>query len=93
MPKPKGLPKTGGRKAGAPNKKPRRLAQVCNSGVSPMEFLLGVMRNEMAEFKDRLEAAKTVANYVHPKLSSIEMGNKDGKPFQIVATTSDVGLL
>ena len=42
-------------------------------GLTPLEFLLAVMRNanEYA-FEARMEAAKAAAPYCHPRLASIE---------------------
>jgi DNA-binding ferritin-like protein len=38
----------------------------------PLDFMLAVMRDEMAERSERLDMAKAAAPYVHAKLSSIE---------------------
>lgn len=63
-----------GRKAGSPNKATaERQAEVEASGLTPLDYLLQVMRDERGDSGDRLEAAKAAAPYVHPKLSSVEM--------------------
>jgi hypothetical protein len=73
-----------GRKAGVPNKKTAALQEaVAASGVTPLDFMLNIMRSEPppeASAEVRLsvqamqfEAAKAAAPYVHAKLSSIEM--------------------
>jgi hypothetical protein len=80
-----------GRKPGSPNKKTAEVQKaVAESGITPLEFMLEVMRKEPdpslepREFLTaatlRFEAAKAAAPYVHAKLSSIEMGGKDGAP-------------
>jgi hypothetical protein len=51
---------------------------------SPLDFLLRVMRDAEADAVRRLDAAKAAAPYVHAKLASIEVGNKDDKPFEQV---------
>jgi hypothetical protein len=42
------------------------------AGLTPVDYLLGLMRNETLEMPVRLEAAKAVAPYVHPRLASLE---------------------
>ena len=84
MPRPAGIPKTGGRKEGTPNKATAtREAEIRAAGMTPLEFMLGVMRDDEKTVEMRLEAAAKAAPYVHPRLSSVALGNKDGEPFQI----------
>jgi hypothetical protein len=40
--------------------------------------MLGIMRNEQLPEPYRLDAAKSAAPYVHPKLANIEHQGKDG---------------
>jgi hypothetical protein len=62
-----------GRPPGAPNKaSAQRQAEVAASGLTPLDYMLGILRNEAADPAQRFEAAKHAAPYVHPKLSSIE---------------------
>ncbi len=83
MPRPAGIPKTGGRKEGAPNKATAtREAEIRAAGMTPLEFMLGVMRDDNKTVELRLEAAAKAAPYVHPRLSSVALGN-NGEPFQI----------
>lgn len=64
--------KTGGRTKGVPNKASAAKAKaVADSGLTPLDYLLDVMRNG-SDLAVRLDAAKAAAPYVHPKLSSIE---------------------
>jgi hypothetical protein len=69
-------PKTGGRKKGVPNKRTveRRAAieAIKASGRSPIVFFNDILRNEMAPLDLRFQAAKELAPYTHPKLSSVE---------------------
>ena len=84
MPRPAGIPKTGGRKEGMPNKATAaREAEIKASGATPLDFMLGVMRDDSKTVEMRLEAAAKAAPYVHPRLSSVALGNKDGEPFQM----------
>ncbi|WP_245421899.1 hypothetical protein [Rhodoplanes serenus] len=64
--------KTGGRRKGTPNKATaKREAEIAASGLTPLEFMLGVMRDEKETRDVRLDAAKSAAPYVHPKLASV----------------------
>lgn len=63
-----------GRPKGAKNKKTEeQIAAVQETGITPLEYLLEVMRDESRDDKDRTEAAKAAAPYVHPKLTSTEL--------------------
>jgi hypothetical protein len=42
------------------------------AGLTPVDYLLAIMRNETLDMPVRLEAAKAVAPFVHPRLSSVE---------------------
>ena len=66
-----------GRPAGALNKRTEEnISAMEASGLSPLDYLLQVMRDETGELGARLEAAKAAAPYVHPKLSSIQFNGK-----------------
>lgn len=78
-----GLPK--GRPKGAPNKaSAAKAAEVEASGLTPLDYLLSVMRNVGGDEVRRIDAAKAAAPYVHPRLSNVDLGNKDDKPFEQV---------
>ncbi|MFD0738249.1 hypothetical protein ACFQZQ_02960 [Lysobacter koreensis] len=69
-----GTPKTGGRKPGSTNKATAaREATIAAEGVTPLEYMLRVMRDAAADESKRLDAAKAAAPYVHPRLSAVEM--------------------
>jgi hypothetical protein len=42
------------------------------AGLSPVEYLLGIMRNEELALPLRLDAAKSVAPYTNPRLAVID---------------------
>jgi hypothetical protein len=76
-----------GRQKGSPNKRTAETQKaVEESGITPLEFMLQIMRQEPGEIEDerialdimamRFEAAKAAAPYVHAKLSSVEMNAK-----------------
>ena len=74
-----GARKGAGRKAGSVTKKTREIAnKAIESGVTPLEYLLSVMRDVKNEPKERLSAALGAAPYVHAKLASIEVSGPDG---------------
>lgn len=73
MPKPKGAPKSGGRKPGTPNKRTAETQKMIEeSGLTPLEFMLSIMRNDENEPAQRLAAANMAAPYVHARLSSVD---------------------
>jgi hypothetical protein len=65
--------KTGGRQKGTPNKRTQEVvARIEASGLTPLDYMLKVMRDENEVLDVRLDAAKAAAPYVHPRLASIE---------------------
>jgi hypothetical protein len=65
--------RSGGRKKGTPNKKTVELiSAVEESGVTPVEYMLSVMRDVANDAPVRMDAAHKVAPYIHAKLASIE---------------------
>lgn len=74
--------KTGGRQKGVPNKaSAAKAAEIEASGLTPLDYLLSILRDAGAEQNVRIDAAKAAAPYVHPRLSTVDLGNKDDKPF------------
>lgn len=49
-----------------------RLEAIAASGITPLDYLLNLMRDEKRDLPIRLDAAKSAAPYVHPKLANIE---------------------
>lgn len=90
-----------GRKKGVPNKRTAELqAQVEAEGITPLEFMLNIMRTEPGdEIEDprvltdmlamRFEAAKAAAPYVHAKLAAIEHSGEMNLGVVIQATPLD----
>lgn len=69
----KGKPKTGGRQKGAANKATaQRQAEVAASGLTPLDYMLAILRDEALDESKRLDAAKAAAPYVHPRLAAVE---------------------
>ena len=73
MARPKGRPKLGGRQKGTRNKASvARERAVAASGITPLDYMLKVMRNPKAEVSRRDWAAKEAAPYIHPKLATLQ---------------------
>lgn len=67
-----------GRKRGSVTKRTTEVAQrAVAQGLTPLEYMLRVMRNSKAPPGRRDEMAKAAAPYLHPRLSSIELDLKD----------------
>lgn len=63
-----------GRKPGAVTKKTREVADsLIGEGITPLEFMLKVLRNEQKTEAERFEAAKHAAPYCHAKLAAVEV--------------------
>jgi hypothetical protein len=85
--------KTGGRQKGVPNKATiARTKAIAESGLTPLDYLIGVMRNATVETSTRIDAAKSAAPYVHPRLTSVEMSGPEKGPVQFEDVSEDVRL-
>lgn len=63
-----------GRKQNTPNRVTQELqAKVASEGMTPLDYLLAVMRDTGADDLARRDCAKAAAQYVHPKLASVDM--------------------
>jgi hypothetical protein len=76
-----------GRRKGVRNKltttRAEIIAKAANSGLTPLEFMLEVLRDETKPFKDRFDAACHAAPYVHPRLAAVEHSGNEDKPLAI----------
>jgi hypothetical protein len=83
--------KTGGRSKGTPNKATaEKAAEVAASGLSPLDFMLRLMRDEEQPLNLRADAAKNAAPYVHPRLAAVEHTGKVMLPIVISSTDADL---
>jgi hypothetical protein len=65
--------KTGGRQKGALNKKTaEKVYAIESSGLTPLDYMLSVLRAADSSSEDRMWAAKEAAPYCHPRLSAID---------------------
>lgn len=94
-----GSRKGAGRKKGTANLKTREIAnKAAAAGITPLEYMLDVMRAEppdglepremLAAVTLRFEAAKAAAPYIHPRLQAIEHTGPQGGPMQLDATVT-----
>lgn len=68
-----------GRKKGVPNKATQEQRQaIAESGLTPLEYLLSVVRDKEEERAVRMDAAHKAAPYVHPKLAAVDHTSSDG---------------
>jgi hypothetical protein len=79
----------GGRRKGTPNR--RTLAQkeeLENSGLSPLDYMLSVMRDPEASPERRDYNARGAAPYCHRALKAIEHTGEGGGPIEHKVTLS-----
>ena len=63
-----------GRKPGTINRFSKDLLdKAAQSGQLPVDYMLGVMRDESLDTRLRIDAAKAAAPYVHQRLSAISV--------------------
>lgn len=84
-----GARKGAGRKPGSATAKTREIAdKAASEGITPLEYMLQIMRTEETATEDvreilaqramRFEAAKAAAPYIHPRLAAIEHTGEGG---------------
>lgn len=72
-----------GRPKGSKTRKNAEIAQrAAEQGITPLEYMLEVMRDEANETSARLDAAKSAAPYIHPRLSAVQVEGGD-KPLKM----------
>jgi hypothetical protein len=89
MPRPKGLPKTGGRTKGAVGKI-KREAILAAQGITPLDYMLAIVRNEREDKTVRLDAAKAAAPYVHARLQTTTLAGDPENPLTVENRHSDL---
>jgi hypothetical protein len=69
-----------------------RQAAIAESGMTPLDYMISVFRDENQPVNVRLDAARSAAGYVHPRLASVGIGNDGGQPIQVqILRFSDIG--
>jgi hypothetical protein len=62
-----------GRKAGAATERTREVAdRAASEGITPLDYMLTMLRNEGETPANRMWAAEKAAPYVHAKLAAVE---------------------
>lgn len=70
--------KTGGRQKGTPNKATAaKQAEIAASGLTPLDFMLTVLRDPLQPCDLRMDAAKAAAPYCHPKRAPVDSDGED----------------
>lgn len=76
-----GARKGAGRKVGSVTKRTREIAErAVTEGLTPLDYMLAVMRDEAADSARRDDMAKAAAPYIHPRLASTELKGEGGGP-------------
>lgn len=66
-----------GRPKGAQTKRTSEVAkQAAKEGITPLEYMLQVLRKEDATVEEKRWAAEKAAPYIHPRLNSIDMSGR-----------------
>lgn len=78
-----------GRKAGSATTRTREIANAVAEGLTPLEYLTSVYRNEEADESKRIDAAKAAAPYVHAKLQTTTLQGPEGGPLQVEAVAAE----
>jgi hypothetical protein len=77
-----------GRKAGQVTKARaavlERAKQAQAAGLTPLEYLLSILRDETQEQSARFAAAKEAAPYVHNRLAAVEHSGNQDAPIKTV---------
>lgn len=83
-----------GRPKGMKNRRTREIAVAqARKGITPLEYMLKVMRNSKASPDRRDDMARAAAPFMHPRLNAIQHTGKNGEPIQVNFTQLDAGAL
>ena len=79
-----------GRKPGSHNKATDEQASAIeSSGLTPLDYLVSVYRDESKSENVRIDAAKAAAPYVHARLASVELKGDPEQPIEHRVTVVD----
>ncbi len=79
-----------GRKKGtvAPSKvtqiRQQMIAKAVHNSLTPLDYMLSILRDETKDWKDRLKAAVDAAPYIHPKLSNMQHSGDPENPLETI---------
>lgn len=81
----------GGKRPNAGRKKGSRTtrtqiiaAKATAEGITPLEYMLAILRDEQGDQKDRFAAAMAAAPYIHPRLAAVEHSGNQEKPLGVL---------
>lgn len=73
-----------GRKPGVANKASiARQARVAAEGLTPLDYMLQLMRDDGQDIELRAEMAKAAAPYIHPRLASVTHKGDEDAPLTV----------
>lgn len=79
---PKGT-RIGGRQKGTPNKvTAETTAKIAAAGITPLDYMLTILRDTKQNAVDRFEAAKAAAPYVHARLNATTLKGDEDAPIK-----------
>ena len=91
---PGGYREGAGRKKGSPNQRRAEVAiKAAAEGITPIDYMLQIMRDEDAPQEMRLDAAKSAAPYVHARLSAVTVGGDKDNPVSFIPTNFVINLV
>lgn len=74
-----------GRPTGAQNKRTaEQVAAVEASGLTPLDFMLSLLRDPLQDYDVRLDAAKAAAPYVHAKRAPVGSDGEDAAGITVI---------
>jgi hypothetical protein len=73
-----------GRKKGSKNKRTKaKEAAIAASGLTPLQYMLAVLRDPRRHRLDRMQAAIAAAPFVHQRLATTTLQTPPGRPLQL----------
>lgn len=73
-----------GRKPGSANKLSREIAdKAAEEGITPLEYMLQVLRDPDCDESRRDDMAKAAAPYMHPRLQTTTLKGDEAKPINL----------
>jgi hypothetical protein len=80
-------PKAGRPKGAVSKLHDKARKEAAKGGITPLDFMLSILRDEDNTTEDRFEAAKAAAPYMHAKLSTIDATNKNEGTMTLIVET------
>lgn len=79
----------GGKREGAGRKKGSEVlkiglaaSKIISEGILPLDFMLQILRDTTVDWDKRLDAAKSAAPYIHPRLATTVLKNAENETFK-----------